>query len=443
MDLSTFVTYDKKESLLLSIAKSNQEIVENTHSKPQETLEFKMTKQKESFSFDVPLILNEKWMMGVTSLEVYNTVYNITEKNNKLQIILNDQQLKELKLDSGLILFVEDLYVTYFGKPYTLSEYNEFVEKANKLITNSYSKKNKLTRIDFDYLTKIVKSLNEIYNNRLNQETINQEKLKQERSLAKLNRERIIKEYKDHLKQVKINWEEIKWEEIILEDAKATATANAASQTTQENHEDDEDDEDGEVNRVSSQVNQTNQINQINLPPFDIVENDFFEIYLTPGVYELVDINNAIKQKINESDYDFKFDLIPDTISMKSVLTTSNNIQFNSKLNTVLGFTHTVYPPGTHTSEKPVMITTTDKVHLKCDCVDGSIVNGIREQILFSFNLSAPPGYKIMKEPTTVLYKSINKTRLDTIQFFLEDSNHNPVDFNGETLTFTIQIIKI
>ena len=38
----------------LNIAKSNQEIVENTHSKPQETLEFKMTKQKESFSFDVP-----------------------------------------------------------------------------------------------------------------------------------------------------------------------------------------------------------------------------------------------------------------------------------------------------------------------------------------------------------------------------------------------------
>ena len=432
MDLSTFVTYDKKEYLLLSFAKSNQEIVENTHSKPQETLEFKMTKQKESFSFDVPILLPEKWMMGVTSLEVYNTVYNITEKNNKLQIILNDQQLKELKLDSGLILFVEDLYVTYSGKPYTLSEYNEFVEKANKLITNSYSKKNKLTRIDFDYLAKIVKSLNEIYNNRLNQETINQEKLNQE----KLNRERIIKAYKDHLKQVKINWEEIKWEEIILEDAKATATTNTASQTTQENHEDDEDDE---VN----QVNQANQINQINLPPFDIVENNFFEIYLTPGVYELVDINNAIKQKINESDYDFKFDLILDTISMKSVLTTSNNIQFNSKLNTVLGFTHTVYPPGTHTSEKPVMITTTDKVHLKCDCVDGSIVNGIREQILFSFNLSAPPGYKIIKEPTTVLYKSINKTRLDTIQFFLEDSNHDSVDFNGETLTFTIQIIKI
>ena len=110
---------------------------------------------------------------------------------------------------------------------------------------------------------------------------------------------------------------------------------------------------------------------------------------------------------------------------MKSVLTTSNPIHFNSELNKVLGFTQRDYPSGTHTSEKPVMITTTDKVHLKCDCVDGSIVNGIREQILFPFNLSAPPGYKIIKKPTTVLYKLINKTRLDTIQFFLEDSNHD------------------
>ena len=128
---------------------------------------------------------------------------------------------------------------------------------------------------------------------------------------------------------------------------------------------------------------------------------------------------------------------------MKSVLTTSNPIHFNSRLNILLGFTNKDYQAGTHTSEKPVMITTTDKVHLKCDCVDGSIVNGIREQILFSFILSAPPGYKIIKEPTTVLYKKINKTRLYTIQFFLEDSNHDIVDFNGETLTFTGQIIKI
>ena len=90
---------------------------------------------------------------------------------------------------------------------------------------------------------------------------------------------------------------------------------------------------------------------------------------------------------------------------MNSVLTTSNDIHFNSELKTLLGFTNIDYSEGTHKSEKPLMITTTDKVDLKCDCVDGSNVNGIREKSLFSFNLSAPPGYKIIKEPNIILYK--------------------------------------
>ena len=139
MDLSTFVTYDKKESLLLSIAKSNQEIVENTHSKPQETLEFKMTKQKESFSFDVPLTLNEKWMMGVTSLDVYNTVYNITNSNNKLQFILNDRQLDALEFDTGVVPNIKKLFETYDLENNKL--YYEFIEEANIYLLTSYKKR--------------------------------------------------------------------------------------------------------------------------------------------------------------------------------------------------------------------------------------------------------------------------------------------------------------
>ena len=80
---------------------------------------------------------------------------------------------------------------------------------------------------------------------------------------------------------------------------------------------------------------------------------------------------------------------------MKSVSTSFHGIQFKSELNKLPGFTNEYHIKGTHESEKPVMITTTDKVHLMTDCVDGSNVNGTREQILFSFNLSAPPGRKL------------------------------------------------
>ena len=47
-----------------------------------------------------------------------------------------------------------------------------------------------------------------------------------------------------------------------------------------------------------NQEDEVNQINQRNLRPFGIIENDFFGIQLTPGVYELVDINNAIEKKL-------------------------------------------------------------------------------------------------------------------------------------------------
>ena len=131
--------------------------------------------------------------------------------------------------------------------------------------------------------------------------------------------------------------------------------------------------------------------------------------------YSPVDTETYKKLVQTENKYlcnHFEFNIQADTISMKSKLSSSNHIVFNSELNNLLGFTKIRYPEGTHRSEKPVMITTTDKVHLKCDCVDGSIVNGIREQILFSFNLSAPPGYKIIKEPNIILYKKNKQNKV-------------------------------
>ena len=54
--------------------------------------------------------------------------------------------------------------------------------------------------------------------------------------------------------------------------------------------------------------------------------------------------------------------------------------------------------PGTYKNEKPINIIGIHKVHLKCDCKNGSIVNGIREPILYSFGIVDTPGNKIYKE---------------------------------------------
>ena len=98
---------------------------------------------------------------------------------------------------------------------------------------------------------------------------------------------------------------------------------------------------------------------------------------------------------------------------------------------------------GSYQSERPINITGIDKVHLKCDCIDGSIMNGTREPILYSFSLDQPPGHKIYKEPKVKLFKKINKSVLSHISFYLEDDDYKGVDFNGETISFTCQLIKI
>ena len=84
-----------------------------------------------------------------------------------------------------------------------------------------------------------------------------------------------------------------------------------------------------------------------------------------------------------------------------------------------------------------------NKVHVKCDCIHGSIQNGCRQPTLYSFVLDKPPGYKVFSEPETIHYKKENKSVLNTITFYLEDDNNEEVNFNGETLTCTLQLIKI
>ena len=110
-------------------------------------------------------------------------------------------------------------------------------------------------------------------------------------------------------------------------------------------------------------------------------------------------------------------------------------------LNDIEGFYQIL--PGSYKSYKPFNITGIDKVHLKCNVVDGSIVNGVREPILYSFALDQPPGHKICKEPKVELFKKINKSILSHITFYLEDDDYKAVDFNGETISFTCQLIKM
>ena len=76
--------------LLLLIKKHTDTLIQQTKTKPQETLEFKINKQMQTFSFNPPINLVEegKWLMAVSLFDCKNSVFNITNENNSFSIII-------------------------------------------------------------------------------------------------------------------------------------------------------------------------------------------------------------------------------------------------------------------------------------------------------------------------------------------------------------------
>ena len=139
MNLNKIQPKNETEDLLLSITKNCETLIEQTHRKAEETLEFKMTKSKETFHFKPPISIQGEWMIGLTDLEVYNSIFNITEENNKFELykfpdenvggITYEKVRDEIEKDLG----IEDITAADLQDdikaPIIIEEYKEQVTK--------------------------------------------------------------------------------------------------------------------------------------------------------------------------------------------------------------------------------------------------------------------------------------------------------------------------
>ena len=352
------------EDFLLSITKNCEMLIEQTHRKAEETLEFKMKKSRETFHFKLPIQVKGNWMIGLTDLEVYNSVFNITEKNNKFDLYkfldekagaityekVRDEIEKDLDIED---ITAADLQDDIIG-PIIIEEHREQVTKRMN---------------DVGYMNIVAGYVRSVF-----------------------------QDFESYLRT--------------------------------------------EVDLVEDDIELV----------LDEYNSNFITYEIQPGIYTFKDISEALFN-ILQSEYPVHSNSIViefDDITRKTKLVVRQVIiakKFDEKsfFSTILGFN-----PGwdykhydKYVSQKFVNLSNTNKIHLKCDCIDGSIQDGIRQPILFSFVLDKPAGYKVFCEPESIHYKKLNKSVLDTISFYLEDDNNEEVDFNGETLTFTLQMIKI
>ena len=407
--------------LLLLIKKHTDTLIEQTKTKPQETLEFKMRKQMQTFSFNPPINLVEegKWLIAVSSLECTNSVFNITNENNSFSIIIpghyqneSDEKTVE-KLKDLLELDKKDLslHVTAVRekgrKIYIGEDEYDLSDLDNSLLRNEIFEKLKINKYTGYYKV----STDQEDNTGCGHVNIDK------------NTQRSHIEFNEGTQCVSISFTDNSHDEYRhLEDM---------------------------VYRLQLSYDEI-----IDILDLKYIPTKRTGYSLNPGIYEINDLNNTLKHILPDN---VEVNITIDDIGLKSNLKINQTLIFTERsfFYTILGFTqsrsyplddidsHYQFIAGSYESNKPINIISIDKIHLKCDCVQGSIVNGIREPILYSFALSSPPGHKIYKEPRVKLFKKINKSILSHITFYFEDDDHKPVDFNGETINFTCQLIKI
>ena len=80
-------------------------MIEQTKTKHQGTLEIKLNKQTQTFSFYLPLNLVEegKWLVAVSSFECMNSHFNVADENSSFQSLSLYQVIGRPNLMKGLL----------------------------------------------------------------------------------------------------------------------------------------------------------------------------------------------------------------------------------------------------------------------------------------------------------------------------------------------------
>ena len=129
-----------------------------------------MTKPKETFHFKPPISIEGEWMIGLTDLEVYNSIFNITEENNKFELYRDTSNkfgFLELKDELEEILNISNITKEHLDDeiigPRIIDEYIKLSnEKKNTdgymIFLLGYSKS---TFRDFESCLRIVVALDE------------------------------------------------------------------------------------------------------------------------------------------------------------------------------------------------------------------------------------------------------------------------------------------
>ena len=159
---------------------------------------------------------------------------------------------------------------------------------------------------------------------------------------------------------------------------------------------------------------------------------------IAPGAYELTDIAELIKEET-----DGIVIIEPDKNTMKCLMEIKQgalSFDIENSIASLLGFRKIIYKKGKYKSQKIFDIMGFNNNNIHCNIISVAKDNGKDTDILYTFNLTEPPGSLINIIPTNILYQIVTKDRIEYIEFRIKDEHGRPIDFNVDVLSFTLHL---
>ena len=183
-------------------------------------------------------------------------------------------------------------------------------------------------------------------------------------------------------------------------------------------------------------------------------DEDFIQIRISEGAYEIESLNNEINRIIIEKGHytetNYPFTITPNFSTLGSIveiLTPGPQISFvfDDIIGSLLGFNEILVWGKCNLSDNPVDILSFDNIFIECNIAQGMIFKGKRSGIFHNCTIDVDPGYKYIEKfrGGVQWYMMESKDIISNICFKLKNENNEIVSFNGQSITFRLSMKEI
>ena len=138
------------------------------------------------------------------------------------------------------------------------------------------------------------------------------------------------------------------------------------------------------------------------------IEEDFIQMKIAKGAYEIESLNKEIKQILIDKEYyteaNYPITIKPNFSTLGSIIEIKPEANavigfvFDDSIGRLLGFNETILYKEYNLSSNPVEIISFASIFIETDIAQGMIFKGRRRGIIQNFTMNVSPGYKIIEK---------------------------------------------